>query len=222
MGIADILAKIQKGELSLTEEEKEFLKNFDLQKTLDDNAASARRKALDEAKTARARVAELESQLQSLQDTADKDGLESASKLSKLEKMVEKLTSDYEHEKAEKAALVRSQGIAGIMSANSIRAARGIADKGLLRLFEDAIGETALDDADAVKAVVEQFKKDYGGMIAVEGVKVPASGNPATSMFSSANNPFKTGNVTEQSSLLLNSPEQARALAAEAGVTLKL
>lgn len=215
MDIAEIIARVKKGE-SLSQEDRDFLSKYDHQKAIDDIAAAARRKALDEAKAAKARVAELEEKLQGLQDASDKAGLESSDKLAKLEKMVEKLTADYAKANAEKAALVRSQGIADIMSRNAIKAAKGIADKGLLRLFEDAIGDTDLADAEAVKKAVDQFKQDYGGMIAVEGVKVPSSGSPA-SQFSGANNPFKTGDIDKQAELFAADRQLYDALRAEAG-----
>ena len=215
MDIKDILAKISKGE-AFSDEERAEVGKIDWQKIIDDNAASARRKAVEEAKTAKARVVELEAKVQELQDAATKDGIDKAGDIAKLTKQVEKLTASVEAANAERDALKRSQGIAEIMSSASIKAAQGVADKGLRLLFETALGKTALDDEEAVKAVVEQFKKDYGGMIAAGGSSAPRSGDPSSGQWSSANNPFKTGNLTQQAELFAANPEQARALQAEA------
>lgn len=214
MEIKDILAKLAKGE-AFTDDEKAEVAKIDFQKILDDNAASARRKATDEAKKAQSRVVELEAKVQELQDAATKEGLDKDGSIAKLTKQVEKLTATVEKAQAERDALARSQSIAEIMSANSIKAANGVAEKGLKLLFETALGEAKLDDAEAVKTVVAQFKQEYGGMIAAGGVTVPRAGDPATP-WSSANNPFKTGNLTQQAELFASNPEMARALQAEA------
>ena len=147
MDIKDIIAKLRKGEALSSEERAEFDK-FDYQKALDDAAASARRKAMDEAKSAKNRVTELEQKVQELQDAADKAGLDKDTDIAKLTKQVEKLSAAIDKANAERDALKRSQSIAEIMSGNAIKAAQGVADKGLLLLFENALGETDLGDAD--------------------------------------------------------------------------
>lgn len=217
MEIKDIIAKLQKGE-ALSDEEKGAFGKFDLQKAIDDAAASARRKAMEEAKSAKAKAVELEEKLKEMQDAADKAGIDKDTDIAKLAKQVERLSAAVDKANAERDALARSQSIAEIMSGNGIKAAQGVAEKGLRLLFETALGETDLADAESVKSVVDQFKQDYGGMISAGGLSVPRSGSP-TSPWNSANNPFRTGNLTQQAELLASNPEQAKALQAEAAAS---
>lgn len=227
MNIADIIAKLQKGE-ALTQEETQFFAAFDYSKAINDASASARRKAEKEAGEAKARADELQKAIDELQAGNATKGAEKDSEIAKLTKTVELLRQsqeatrkELEESKAAKAKMERESAIAEFAKANGIKAAANVSEKGVSDLFRLAVGDADVADADAMRVICEQFKKDNAGLIAVEGVKVPSSGkpNPAPSV---ENNPFakETWNATEQVKLAISNPQKAEALAKQAGAPM--
>lgn len=220
MKITDILAKITSGE-TLTAEDVDFVKGFDYEKAVNDASASARRKAEDRAKAAETKVSELEARIREVEtkaqaDGSQKDGAYAALKnaMATLQKSFDDLKAESDKDRAEKARLIREQAISHFMDENGIKPAKGISERSLSTLFRAAVGDTDVEDATAMRAVAEAFKKENGGMIAAPGSKVPADGKPS---LQTGENPFKTGNATAQAELFIKDPELAKRLAAEAG-----
>ena len=220
MKITDILAKIASGG-TLTTEDVDFVKGFDYDKAVNDASASARRKAEDRAKAAEVKVSELEAKVREVEakaeaDGSQKDGAFNALKktLESLQKSFDDLKAEADKDRAEKARLIREQAISRFMDENGIKPAKGISERSLSTLFRAAVGDTDVEDASAMRAVAEAFKKENGGMIAAPGSQVPNGGKPS---LQTGENPFKTGNATAQAELFIKDPELAKRLAAEAG-----
>ncbi len=225
MNIADIIAKLQKGE-ALTQEETQFFAAFDYSKAINDASASARRKAEKETADAKTQLASLQATIDELKAGSASTGAEKDSEIAKLTKTVELLRQaqeatrkELEESKAAKAKMERESAIAEFAKANGIRAAANVSEKGVADLFRLAVGDMDVSDADAMRALADKFKKDNAGLIAVDGVRVPASGKPNTDP-PTATNPFakETWNATEQVKLSIANPQKAEALARQAGV----
>ena len=219
MTIQEILAKLLKGE-TLTDEEKTFAEAFNLQKELDTVSASARRKAEKEAKDAKDALDALK---------AEMDGLKAKGKnpsqneeIAALQKQVAKLTALNDANEAKLKAQARTEAIRKAAKENGISVADGVSAAMFDRLLDLAVGETDVNDGEALKGALLAFKNDNPAMIAAN-VKggIETKGLPGGSVYT-GKNPFKADsqNLTEQMRLLNEHPEQAKALAAEAGVTL--
>lgn len=89
------------------------------------------------------------------------------------------------------------------------------------RLIDLAVGETDVADADAMKAVLDQFKADNPAMIAA-AVKTGANvkGKGGVDEFKDVANPWKTDsfNLTKQIEISQKNPELANTMKVEAGV----
>lgn len=240
MKLTEILAKVTKGE-SLTDEEKDFLAKFDLQKVENDAAANARRKAeekaaeeakkaADAAEKAKAEIERLTGELDAAKKNADANAHAGSSEVSRLNDLVAKLQKrvDESERKAkeveeENARVKRVAAIDQYAKENGIRPAKGIKEATFMKFFREAVGNSDLADKDAMKAVVDSFKAEYAGMFANEGMRVPGSGDPNTGAPFTGKNPFAKDslNRTEQFELLKSNPDLAKRLASEAGFSLE-
>jgi len=221
MNIQEILAKVVKGE-TLTDEEKNFLGGYDPQKEIDTASAAARRKAEKEAKDALAKAEAAAAALKELQEKATDPTKDN--ELAKLQKQVAKLEALNAAAEAKNKAHARLDAIRTAAKENGVVAAEGVNGAVFERLLDLTIGDTDVADADALKTVLDQFKQENPAMIAasVKGglnTKGLPSGGKASGV-----NPWKEGsiNLTEQMRLAKEHPEQAVALAAEAGVKLNI
>lgn len=225
MNIKDILAKIKaEGYDKLTDAEKAFIEQFDLQAELDKASAAARRKAETDTKTAQGKVAELNAQIAELQKQLEEKGAAGAkqdTELQKLQKQVAKLEKQNADAEARIKANARLTAIRDAAKAKGINAADGISVKAFESLLDQAVGETDTSDADALNAVLDQFKQDNPAMIRAEvkggtGVK----GKPAGNAFAGVPNPWKgeSFNLTKQIEIQTQNPDLAKTMMAEAGV----
>lgn len=226
MTIKDILAKLLKGD-KLTDDEKAFAEQFDLQKEIDTAAGAARRKAEEKAKEANDKLTAQNAAVKDLQEQLDaaKAELEKANggnneQLAKLQKQVAKLESINAANEQKLKANARIAAIREAAKAAGITAAKGVSEAALERLIDLAVGETDTGDADALKAVLEGFKKDNPAMIAAE-VKGGANlkGGPADNSFAGVKNPWLADsfNLTKQCEISTKNPELAAQMMQEAG-----
>ncbi len=222
MDIAKLLAKVANGE-TLTDAEKAALKGFSLQGELDKVAAAARRKA-DEAKAeSEKKIAELTAALEEAKKANNNPANDT--ELAKLQAQVAKLQKANEKYEAEAAKVARTNAINAAAKAAGISAADGVSADVFARLLDIAVGDTKLDDADAMKTALEAFKTGNPALIAdsgIPGVAVKGGGAKNPIALPGGKNPFAkdSQNLTAQMQLLKENPTEAARLAAEAGVTL--
>lgn len=222
MNIAEILAKVAKNE-TITDDERKFVAEFDFTKSLNDAAASARRKAEAELGKSQADVERLTKELEEAR--TETDG-KANTEIAKLTRKLENLNAAFAEMKekanqaeADNARMIRDKAIADYASTNGIAPAKGIKEATFLKFFREAVGDTDIADAEAMKKVVEGFRSDYAGMIHNGGTAVPSSGKPVDKSFSSTVNPFKkeTYNLDACMSLINSNRSLAKSLAEEAG-----
>lgn len=223
MTIVEIIAKLRKGE-TLTAEESAFLDAYDPQKEIDTASASARRKAEERMKEAIAKQTAAEDALREMQEKANDPS--KANELAALQKKVAKLEALNAAAEAQNKAHARMDAIRAAAKAEGIVAAEGINGAVFERLLDLAVGDTDCADADALKGALTAFKTENPAMIAASVRS--GSGQIGTPRGVAAayagKNPFKAEslNLTEQMRLAKENPEQAVALAAEAGVKLSV
>ena len=164
MNITDIIKKLLAGETP-TDEEKSFAEKFDLQGQIDKASAAARRKAEGERDANAKTIEELNAKLKELEDAGGKGETE----ISKLRKEVEKLSKAKAESDAKVAAQERKAAIAACAKANGVTMAEGVSANAFEQLLNIAVGDTKVDDEDAMKAVMETFKKENPAMIADGG-----------------------------------------------------
>lgn len=227
MNIKELLAKLLKGE-TLTAEEKAFVEQYDPQKEIDTASAAARRKAEKEAKEARdkldaqnATVKELTEKLEAAEKAADDAKGGNSAELAKMQKQIAKLEAVNAANEQKLKANARMDAIRAAVKTAGITAAKGISPDALERLIDLSVGDTDVSDADALKAVLDQFKADNPSMIAAE-VKGGSNikGDPNASKFTGIANPWKADsfNLTKQIEILNAEPNTAKTMMAEAGV----
>ena len=220
MSITDIIKKLLAGE-TLTDDEKSFAEKFDLQGQIDKASAAARRKAEGERDANAKTIEELNAKLKELEDAGGKGETE----ISKLRKEVEKLSKAKAESDAKVAAQERRAAIAACAKANGVNMADGVSASAFEQLLNIAVGDTKVDDEDAMKAVMETFKRENPAMIADGGHSgVGGKGKPNSQTGSFVGNPFKKGaeNLTAQMQLMKENPAEAARLAAAEGVTLEI
>lgn len=221
MKLADILAKVLKGE-ALSDEEKKFVGDYDEQKTLDAAAANARKKAEKEAKDAKDALERLQGEFDEFK-TANDPG-KKQTELERALNRIAKLEKENADAKAQVAARDRTARIRALAKEAGINPAKGISSDTIDLLVDNLMAKVDIDDADAVKAAFDGFKSSNAGLIAADTVGgVGVKGTPGGSTHSGPN-PFKpeTANLSEQMNLLTNNPAEAQRLAAEAGVKLSV
>ena len=222
MNIKDILAKLLKGE-TLTDDEKSFAEAFDLQGELDKASAAARRKAEAATKEAVKKHDDLQKKIEERQaklDEKEAAGKTSETELAKLAKKIASLEKVNAENEAKIKATARLDAIREAAKTHGINAAQGVSAKSLETLLDLAVGETDVNDADAMKAVLDQFKADNPTMIAA-AVKQGASvkGSQTDNSFAGVPNPWKKEslNLTKQIEISQKNPDLAKTMMTEAG-----
>lgn len=222
MNIKDIVAKIGKGE-KLTDEELEGLGKLLSPEDADAKAAAARRKAEDEAKALKDKIAALEAEKAAADEAQRKKDEEGQTATQKMEKQLADLTKKFANLEAAKAesdkaaaALKREQAIEQIRAKAGINFRDGIDPAITSSAFAKALaGVEDLTDADAVNAAVKAFTDANKGLINAEGHGSGLKGSPS---FADGTNPYsaKTFNLTRQIELECTNPTQAAQLKAAA------
>jgi len=214
MELKDILAKIAKGE-ALTDEEKRFAGEFNLQTVLDSAASAARKKAEAEAKAAKDALAKVQGDFDAFKEANDPD--KGKSELAKLTARLEKLEAARKAAEDKASALERTARIRALAREAGVNPAKGVDSKTIDLLVDHLMAEVDLDDADAVKTAFDGFKAANAGLIAANtvggaGIKgTPGGGYTGPNPFSQ-----KTFNLTKQLELQATQPEVAKSLEAAA------
>jgi hypothetical protein len=231
MNLKDILAKIAKGE-ALTDAEKAFLAEADLDKMLNDAAAAARRKAEEKLSAAEQKLKDAEAKAKELSDAAEAQGDKGKTELEKAQKTIERLTAQLAERDAaiktlstEKEGLTREQKLTAIIQKSGIAFIPGVNAVAMTKLFKSEFADIELKDLDdeaLIKPIVSGFVKANEAIIADETGK--GSGRPPnrseTFQGSKVANPWKkeTLNVTLQGKILSGDPELAKRMKTEAGI----
>ena len=215
MKLAEVLAKVAKGE-SLTDEEKKFVAEYDEQKVLDTAAANARKKAEKEAKDAKDALEKLQGEFDEFK--ASNDPSKKQTELDKALTRIAKLEKENADAKAQVAARDRAARIRSLAKEAGINPAKGVSSESLDILVDSLMAKIDLDDADAVKTALDGFKTANAGLIDAGTVGgAGQKGQPGDKSYS-GKNPFAKDsfNLTEQLKLRIENPEQATALEAAA------
>ena len=216
MKLADILAKVAKGD-ALTDEEKKFIGDYDEQKALDTAAANARKKAEKEAKDAKDALEKLQGEFDEFK--SQNDPAKKQTELDKALARIAKLEKANADKDAKIAADARTARIRSLAKEAGISPAKGVTSETIDLLVDNLLAKVDIDDADAVKTALDGFKASNAGLIAANTVGgVGNRGNPASVGNYTGKNPFakETFNLTEQIKLRIENPETASALEAAA------
>ena len=216
MKLAEILAKIAKGD-ALTDEEKKFVGEYDEQKSLDAAAANARKKAEKEANDAKDALERLQGEFDEFK--AANDPGKKQSELDKALARISRLEQANKDKEAQIAARDRTARIRALAKEAGINPAKGVSSETLDLLVDNLMAKVDIEDADAVKAAFDGFRSSNAGLIAANTVSgVGIKGQPASAESYTGANPFskKTFNLTKQIELRMENPAQADALKAAA------
>jgi hypothetical protein len=202
MDIKAILAKVAKGEV-LTDEEKAELAAYDPDKVSNSAAAAARKKAEQELKAAKDRVAELEA------EAADKSN-EGKTELEKATKQLEKLTKALADKdaliakgEADRKKSLRDGKISKLMS--GIKLMDGV-DTDLVRMGLDRaladIGDDDLDSETVYKPVLAGFTaKNKALIVGDSGGGAGSPPKPGAGGGQGSNDPMKMSPEERQADL---------------------
>jgi len=211
MTLKDIQTKIANGE-TLTDEDKKFIAEYDERKLLDAEAKKARQKAEGERDA-------FKTQLDELKAKSEEDDSKKKTEKDTTDARIKALEKKAENAEKESAALKRSSAIRELAAENGVTLAAGtMSEKVFARIVEEHVGNTKLDDEEAVKAVFESFKKDNPGIIAApSGGGANVTGSPSKTAHTGPN-PFskKTQSLDKAIELQFSDPELAKKLKAEA------
>ena len=191
MKLADILAKIAKGD-ALTDEEK--------------------KKAEKEAKDAKDALERLQGEFDECK--AANDPGKKQSELEKALARISKLEQANKDKEAQIAARDRTARIRALAKEAGINPAKGVSSETLDLLVDNLMAKVDIDDADAVKAAFDGFKTSNAGLIAAGTIGgAGQKGTPGAGAYTGAN-PFskKTFNLSEQLKLRIENPEIATQL----------
>lgn len=216
MKLADILAKVTKGE-SLTDDEKKFVAEYDEQKNLDTAAANARKKAEKEAKDAKDALERLQGEFDAYK--TQNDPTQKQTELDKALQRIAKLEQANKDKDAKIAADARAARVRSLAKEAGINPAKGVSSDTIDLLVDNLMAKIDLDDADAVKTAFDGFKTANAGLIAANTVGgIGQKGQPVSVASYTGKNPFakETFNLTEQLKLRIENPETATALEAAA------
>lgn len=216
MKLADILAKVTKGE-TLTDEEKKFVAEYDEQKNLDAAAANARKKAEKEAKDAKEALEALKGEFEDFK--TQNDPSKKQTELDKALARIAKLEQANKDKEAQIAAQTRTAKIRTLAKEAGINPAKGVSSETIDLLVDNLLAKVDIEDADAVKTAFDGFKTANAGLIAANTVGgVGSKGAPAGPSAYTGKNPFlkDSFNLTEQLKLRIENPETAAALEAAA------
>lgn len=228
MTIKEVLTKVRKGE-TLTDEEKTILEAYDPDKTANDAAAAARRKAEQESADAKAELKKLQDAndaAKKAQEDANKANLTEAQRkeaeFKALQATVAELTKSKTEAEAKANAISRSQTIRDkAKAAGIVLAPKVVSEKLAFAMLEATLTGIDVSDDSAMTVALEKFKTDNPGIIAAPGSGTGVrTGSPASPP--GGKNPWAKGseNLTEQMAIYSEDPAAAKSLAAAAGVQL--
>jgi len=216
MKLADILAKVAKGD-ALTDDEKKFAGEYDEQKNLDAAAANARKKAEKDAKDAKDALEKLQGEFDEFK--SQNDPAKKQTELEKALNRIAKLEKENADAKAQVAARDRAARIRALAKEAGVNPAKGISAETVDLLVDNLLAKVDIDDADAVKAAFDGFKSANAGLIAADTVGgVGVRGTPAGPAAFAGRNPFlkESFNLTEQLQLKASDPAKYAELKAAA------
>lgn len=229
MTIKEISAKILKGE-QLTDAEKAFLQAYDPDKDKNDAAAAARRRAEEERDAAKAEADKLKKQIddaKQAEEAAKQSQMTESQKrdaeFKKMQDQIAQLTKERDDNASKAAATQRSQSIRDAAKAAGIALAPKTVSEGLFyRMLETTLSGVDIANQTALTEALDKFKAENPGIITAPGNGSGVDTGKPSDGSKSKSNPWakETFNLTEQVTLFEKSPDQARALAAEAGVKL--
>lgn len=224
MKLKDILSKVAEGK-EISDEEKEFIKAYDEEKTLSSACAAARRKAESERDKAIAEKDAMKAEKDNLQKEVDelKDSSQSTTdakdkQVAELTKRIDKLEADKATAEAKVAKVERDNFISKAFSDANVKPAKGISETTFKKMLEISFDGIDISKEDDVKAAIEKFKTENAGIIADPMINNGGgAGDPSTGGKLSTN-PFaeKTFNLTEQIKLYNENPAEAQRLMTEA------
>ena len=215
MKFKDIQDKILKGE-TLTDEEKEFLKNFDPEKEKNAAAKSAREAA--EAKAEKDATA-LKEKLEEATKTADDKAKGADDAFKSLQKEVAKLTKANEEATAKIVKQERTSAIHGRFKALGFKFADGIDETVAHTILDMKTATADVSKQDELDVILNAFKSENPAMFLSSvngGANVPGQ-NPSTGAYTGPN-PFskKSPNLDKAIELDITNPDLAKKLKAEA------
>lgn len=216
MKLADILAKVAKGD-ALTDEEKTFAGEYDEQKILDTAAASARKKAEKDARDAKDALEKLQSEFDEFK--SQNDPAKKQTELDRALTRIAKLEKENADAKAQVAARDRTARIRALAKEAGINPAKGISPETIDLLVDNLMAKIDIEDADAVKTAFDGFKSSNAGLIAADTVGGAGHrGQPAGAALFPGKNPFlkDSFNLTEQLQLKVGDPAKYAELKAAA------
>ena len=223
MNIKDIIDKLNKGE-KLTDEELGLLGKALTPDEADAKAAAARRKAEDEAKALKDKIAALEAEKAASDKAQRKKEEEGQTATQKMEKQLADLTKKFTALEAAKAAsdkaaadMLRAQTIDQIRAKAGIKFRSGIDPAITTAAFAKAFeGVEDLADAARVEEAVKAFRDANTGLIEAEGHGSGLKSSPITQW--GGENPYstKTLNLTRQIEIEKSDPSKAAELKAAA------
>ena len=145
MKLADMLAKIAKGD-ALTDEEKKFIGEYDEQKTLDTAAANARKKAEKEAKDAKDALEKLQGEFDEFK--SQNDPAKKQTELDKALARIAKLEQANQDKDAKIAADARTARVRSLAKEAGISPAKGVSSDTIDLLVDNLMAKVDIDDAD--------------------------------------------------------------------------
>ena len=161
MKLADILAKVAKGD-TLTDEEKKFIVEYDEQKILDTTAANARKKAEKEAKDAKDALERLQGEFDEFK--SQNDPAKKQTELDKALARIARLEKANADKDAKIAADARTARIRSLAKEAGISPAKGVTSETIDLLVDNLLAKVDIDDADAVKTALEVTDLVYGAL----------------------------------------------------------
>ncbi len=176
MSIKEILAKVAKKE-ELTDEELTFLSSYDIDKSQNEVAAAARRKAESEAARVKEQLQALEQEkteaqriLQEKENEKLSDTEKYQAELKKIQDQVQGLQKAKEEAEQAKAAMMRKQDLAELRKAHKINWVSGVKHSILDQAFESEFADVEdLNDKDVVKSKIEAFIEENKSVISSDG-----------------------------------------------------
>jgi len=226
-----ILEKLERdGWEALSDEEKAQLKAGNLQKTLDDTSAAARRKAEERLAEAEAKAAEAAQKAQEAAEALEAKENEGKPELERLKAENERLKAQIAERDTKIAdlegnvsGLTREAKLSRIIAKAKIAFVPKVDGEAMMHVLKSKFGELSIDDLDddgRTAAIVDEFKSANEAIIA-DTSGHGSGGDPAGRVRfrnQSIKNPWKkeTRNLTLQGQIQMEDPELAKRLKAEA------
>jgi chromosome segregation ATPase len=225
-----ILALINKTseDAPLTDQLKDAIKDFDVQKAIDTLQAEARRKAEKDTATAKASLEELQTkydELKAEKESSKTDMQKLADQVKDLQGKFTAAEKEAKQLKADNAKAERASTLRKIADTHGIVFADGLNKTLLQRGFEeqfDALSDEDLANEETVSKVVESFRA--ANPAALKAPDAPGGNTPPGNprLPHSGPNPYakETENLTRQLEIEASNPTLAKSLQAAAGVEI--